>query len=72
VPDYRGRGCQAALLRRRIDDAAAAGCELVASQLPFGSGAQRNVERAGLRVACTKAIWCDGTVRDKGSGRLDD
>jgi ribosomal protein S18 acetylase RimI-like enzyme len=56
-PDFRRRGCQAALLARRIADAAGAGCELVCAQTAFASASQRNVERAGLRVAYTKAVW---------------
>lgn len=54
---YRGRGCQSALLAVRISDAARAGCDLVTVQANPGSISQRNVERAGLRVAYTKAIW---------------
>ena len=57
LPGMRGRGCQTALLSRRIADAAAAGCETVASLAEFGSGSQRNLERAGLRVAFTQAVW---------------
>ncbi len=57
APRYRGRGCQSALIRRRIADAAAEGCDLVAAQATPGSSSQRNMERAGLRVAYTKAIW---------------
>jgi hypothetical protein len=53
----RGRGCQSALLSRRIADAAAAGCDSVASLAEFGSGSHRNLERAGLRVAFTQAVW---------------
>ena len=57
VPGMRRRGCQAALLARRIADAAAAGCDTVASLAEFGSASQRNLERAGLRVAFTQAVW---------------
>ncbi len=57
VPRFRGRGCQSALLRRRIADATADGCDLIASQATPGSVSQRNMERAGLRVAYTKAVW---------------
>jgi GNAT superfamily N-acetyltransferase len=57
LPAMRGRGCQSALLARRIADAAAAGCDTVASLAEFGSGSQRNLERAGLRVAFTQAVW---------------
>ena len=55
----RGRGCQTALLLRRIADAAEAGCDLVVSQCVPGSQSQRNLERAGLRTAYTQAIWED-------------
>ncbi len=57
LPDFRGRGLQSALIRARIDAAAGARCELVSSQAAFGSGSQRNLERAGLRIAYTKTVW---------------
>ena len=57
VERFRGRGCQAALLARRLDDAAAAGAELFSSLTILGSPSQRNLERAGLRVAYTKTAW---------------
>jgi GNAT superfamily N-acetyltransferase len=57
LPAMRGRGCQTALLARRIADAAAAGCDSVASLAEFGSTSQRNLERAGLGVAFTQAVW---------------
>ena len=57
LPGLRRRGCQAALLARRAADAAAAGCDTVASLAEFGSSSQRNLERAGLRVAFTQAVW---------------
>jgi GNAT superfamily N-acetyltransferase len=57
VPELRGRGCQTALLARRIADAAAAGCALVSGQAIFGSTSQRNMERMGLRPAVTLTTW---------------
>jgi GNAT superfamily N-acetyltransferase len=57
VPELRGRGCQTALLARRIADAATAGCALVAGQATFGSTSQRNMERIGLRPALTVTTW---------------
>ena len=57
APRFRGRGCQSALIRHRIADAAAEGCDLIAAQGAPGSSSQRNMERAGLRVAYTKAVW---------------
>jgi ribosomal protein S18 acetylase RimI-like enzyme len=57
LPEYRGRGVQTALIARRIGDAAACGCDTVCSGAAFGSVSQRNLQRAGLHVAYTKAVW---------------
>lgn len=57
VPEFRGRGLQTALLHRRLYEAGRAGCELVTAQAAFGGTSQRNMERAGLRVAWTRAVW---------------
>jgi len=46
-----------ALIQQRIVDAAHAGCTLVVTQTRAGTTSQRNMERAGLRVAYTKTIW---------------
>jgi ribosomal protein S18 acetylase RimI-like enzyme len=62
LPDFRRRGVQTALIAARIADAKAAGCDAVSSQAGFGSPSQRNLERAGLRVAYTKAVWRFGSV----------
>jgi GNAT superfamily N-acetyltransferase len=58
----RGRGCQSALLDRRIRDAAAAGCELLlvktgerAEDRP--SASYRNILRAGFREAYVRPNW---------------
>lgn len=61
LPEFRRRGVQSALIAARIADAVAAGCDAVSSQAEFGSASQRNLERAGLRVAYTKAVWRLGT-----------
>jgi ribosomal protein S18 acetylase RimI-like enzyme len=57
LPEHRRRGVQTALIARRIEDAAAAGCDAVCSGAAFGSASQRNLQRAGLQVAYTKAVW---------------
>jgi GNAT superfamily N-acetyltransferase len=57
LPEWRGRGCQTALLRRRLADAAAAGRDLVVVQAKPGSQSQRNLERAGLRTAYTSVSF---------------
>ncbi len=57
LPDYRRQGCHAAMLQHRIAYAAENHCELLTSFVEFGSASHRNLERAGLRVAYTKAMW---------------
>jgi GNAT superfamily N-acetyltransferase len=57
LPRYRRQGLQAALIGTRVAVAAGAGCDLVSALARFGSGSQRNLERAGLAVAYTPAVW---------------
>jgi len=57
LPAQRNKGCQSALIRRRIVDAAAQGCDILCGQALFGSTSQQNMERAGLRPACTLTTW---------------
>jgi ribosomal protein S18 acetylase RimI-like enzyme len=57
LPAFRRRGVQNALIAHRLADAAAHGCELIASGTDFGSQSQRNLERAGLQITYTKAVW---------------
>jgi GNAT superfamily N-acetyltransferase len=56
-PAFRGRGLHAALLRRRIRDASAAGVEFVCSGADFLSTSHRNMERAGMRLLFLHTIW---------------
>jgi len=56
LPAFRGRGCQTALIRRRISDAAAAGCREVCA-LTASRVSRRNLERCGLELAYTKIAW---------------
>jgi GNAT superfamily N-acetyltransferase len=58
----RGRGCQAALLHRRIRDAAAAGCRTLfvetGERMPDRpSGSYRNILRAGFEEAYLRPNW---------------
>jgi GNAT superfamily N-acetyltransferase len=58
----RGRGCQLALLRRRILDAAAAGCETLfvetGERVPDRpSASYRNILRAGFQEAYLRPNW---------------
>ena len=59
IPDHRGKGCQKALLNRIISDAALASCEVIVGLAGFGSVSQRNMERMGMSIAYTQAIWID-------------
>jgi hypothetical protein len=56
------RGCQTALLRRRIRDAAAAGCETLLVETGERTGdrpsaSYRNILRAGFREAYVRPNW---------------
>jgi GNAT superfamily N-acetyltransferase len=57
LPDHRGRGAQTALVRHRIGLAAESGADLVVGHAAVGGASQRTLERCGLRLAYTKAIW---------------
>jgi hypothetical protein len=57
VEAHRRRGCQSALIQRRLADGAAAGCARAAVLTGWGSQSHANVARAGFRGAYTKAIW---------------
>jgi GNAT superfamily N-acetyltransferase len=74
APAFRGRGCQRALLRARINEAARSGCKFVVSRCGVGSVSQRNLERAGLQLGYTKVIWeHKGTaVKERPAGRSAD
>ncbi len=56
LPRWRGRGAQTALIRHRIEAARAAGCRRVGGLALFGSGSQRNLERAGLALCHTQSV----------------
>ena len=56
-PAFRRRGVQMALMQARIAVAAELGCDLMTVQTsPPGNASQRNVQRAGFRIAYTKPI----------------
>jgi len=56
-PEYRGRGCQTALIRRRLEDGMQAGCDLACALAKPGSASQRNLERAGMPLCHTQSVW---------------
>jgi GNAT superfamily N-acetyltransferase len=51
---FRKRGVQRALIEARLATAAAAGCDMAMVITLPGNNSQRNVERAGFRIAYTK------------------
>jgi GNAT superfamily N-acetyltransferase len=53
---FRRRGVQAALLRRRLADAAAAGCDLAVVTTAPGSKSQQNAQRHGLSLLYARAV----------------
>lgn len=57
LPNFRGHGCQRALLQARIALAASEGCDLMSGQTGITTVSQHNMERVGLRIAYTKALW---------------
>jgi len=52
---YRGRGLQTAILQRRLEVAAQAGCEYAVIVTQGGTISMRNAERLGFTVAYSKA-----------------
>ncbi len=57
LPDFRGKGCHSAMIQHRIAQAEKQNCDLLTSFIEFGSTSHLNLEKAGLRVAYTKAMW---------------
>jgi len=64
VPDFRRRGCQTALLAHCMGEAARMGCNLIASQTRPSSTSEKNMTRAGLRIAYTKMLYSDRDVME--------
>jgi hypothetical protein len=57
VPNLKNKGIQSALIKQRLDQATLQDCQWVVGQAKFGSVSQNNMERAGLKIAYSKAIW---------------
>jgi GNAT superfamily N-acetyltransferase len=64
VPDFRRRGCQRALLAHCMDEAACLGCDLIASQTRPSSTSEKNMARAGLRIAYTKILYSERDISE--------
>ncbi|MBD8071090.1 GNAT family N-acetyltransferase [Bacillus sp. PS06] len=59
VPKFRNNGVQSALIKKRLNEAFSQDCKLLVGQARFASISQNNMERAGMRIAYTKAIWVE-------------
>jgi GNAT superfamily N-acetyltransferase len=61
VPEFRGRGCQSALITRRLVDARRAGCELIAAEVwdghPASDAAASVLEEAGFEETAGRRNW---------------
>ncbi|MBT2708164.1 hypothetical protein [Bacillus sp. ISL-47] len=57
ISGLRNKGVQSALIQARIYQAITHNCSLITGQARFGSISQNNMEKAGLKIAYTKAIW---------------
>lgn len=57
LPHLRNQGVHQALIRKRINQAEVFNSKLVVAQANFGSVSQNNMERIGMKIAYTKAIW---------------
>jgi hypothetical protein len=53
---YRQQGAQSTLIRQRLHDAHAQGCDLAVVLTTPGSASQRNMQRRGFELAYTRAI----------------
>ncbi len=57
VPNFRGKGIQKALIIKRLEQASSLHIQMVVGQARYGSISQNNMEKLGMKVAYTKAIW---------------
>ncbi|WP_144510809.1 GNAT family N-acetyltransferase [Bacillus sp. FJAT-22090] len=57
LPEFRHMGIQSALIHKRIQVAVEKGAKYITSEAAFGSASYRNMERSGLQLAYTKALW---------------
>jgi ribosomal protein S18 acetylase RimI-like enzyme len=70
LPPHRRRGVQSALLRARLVEAAAAGCDLAVVTTEPASRSQANVQRAGFTLLYVRAVLIrPPSRREKGDSR---
>ncbi|MBD0384441.1 GNAT family N-acetyltransferase [Paenibacillus sedimenti] len=54
---FRGRGCQLALLRHRLSEAAKLGIKTVYTDVEFGTISHGNMEKSGFKTAYINTFW---------------
>ena len=59
LPPFRRRGCQAALIQRRLADAMEEDCDLTVGNAAPYSSSRQNLERAGMRTAVLGLVVTD-------------
>ena len=59
-PQFRGQGVQRALVRKRLELAREAGCDVAGSSTLPATASQRNLEKLGFRILYPKLVM----VRD--------
>ncbi len=57
IPKLRNKGIHSALILKRLHEVKRRHCHLIVGQASYGSISQKNMERAGMKIAYTKAIW---------------
>ena len=58
-PEFRGRGCQTALIYIRMAFAASLGCSHVVTFAVPDTSSERNVQRCGFDIAHRLEVWMD-------------
>lgn len=57
MPEYRGRGAQTSLIRRRLLDSLSAGCDIATSQTVVDNSSPRNMQRHGFQPLYYRWIY---------------
>lgn len=57
LPQFRNNGIHTELIKYRIKRAISNNCDYIVGQAAFGSISQQNMQKVGLNIAYTKAIW---------------
>lgn len=60
LPAERNKGIQRSLIKKRAIEALNSDNKILLGQAKFGSISQNNMEREGMKIAYTKAIWVKG------------